>query len=394
MSHNKIASKLQNLQSSAIRELLKHSKMDGVISLGGGIPDPQLFDREGLQLAMDKVLSSGWRDAFQYGLSEGSPELRGAICQLMHERAIHATPDEVVVTSGSQQSLDILARALINPGDVVVVERPTYLAALQVLQLAEANLMSVGTDGDGMKIDELDALVKTTSVKAVYIVPTFGNPGGVTLAEHRRKQLVALSQRYGFVIIEDDPYGEINFTGTTFTPLKAWAAEVGNSDNVIYTSTFSKILAPGARVGWLVVPGWLKRQVVNLKQATDLHTSSLSQSLAYHYLMSGRLAGQIALIRAAYKQKCQVLSQHLQNELGDHLTFHPPKGGMFLWAKFKYEMDTTRWLQKTLNHGVVYVPGEFFYCDEPDHATLRMSYVSTTEENLKEAVRRLKAALN
>ncbi|WP_336995869.1 aminotransferase-like domain-containing protein [Leclercia sp. UBA7405] len=394
MSHNKIAEKLQNLQSSAIRELLKHSKMESVISLGGGIPDPNLFDREGLAIAMDKVLTHAWKDAFQYGLSEGNPQLRGAICQLMSERAINCDIDDVVVTSGSQQSLDILARALINPGDVVVVERPTYLAALQVLQIAEANLMSVGTDGEGMIVDELEALVKTSTVKAVYIVPTFGNPGGVTLSEQRRKQLVALAQRYDFVIIEDDPYGEINFTDKTFTPLRAWAAELGNSDNVIYTSTFSKILAPGARVGWLVVPNWLKRQVVSLKQATDLHTSALSQSLTYHYLDGGRLAEQIRLIREAYKQKCLVLSQHLQNELGDHLTFHQPMGGMFLWAKFRYEMDTTQWLQKTLNNGVVYVPGEFFYCNEPDRSTLRMSYVSTTEEKLKEAVLRLKTALN
>lgn len=393
MSQNKIAHKVQNLQSSAIRELLKHIKMEGVISLGGGIPNPDLFDREGLELAMEKVLSSTWKEAFQYGLSEGSPELRDAICQLLSGRGIHCGVDDVVVTSGSQQSLDILARALINPGDIVVVERPTYLAALQVLQLAEANLMSVGTDGEGMIIDELEALVKTTPVKAVYIVPTFGNPGGVTLAEQRRKQLVELSQRYDFVIIEDDPYGEINFTDKTFTPLKAWAAEMGCGDNVIYTSTFSKILAPGARVGWLVLPDWVKRQVVILKQATDLHTSSLSQSLTYHYLESGRLAGQIDLIREAYKHKCQILCQHIESELGEHLTFHKPMGGMFLWAKFKYEMNTTEWLKKTLNNGVVYVPGEFFYCNEPDHATLRMSYVSVTDENLKEAVARLKASL-
>lgn len=394
MPHTKIAKKLKNLQSSAIRDLLKHSKMDGVISLGGGIPDPNLFDREGLQIAMDNVLTHGWKDAFQYGLSEGNPALRSAICQLMRDRRVQCRVEDVVVTSGSQQSLDILARALINPGDIVVLERPTYLAALQVFQLAEANLMSVGTDAEGMVVDELEAILQTTRIKAVYIVPTFGNPGGVTLVEHRRQQLVELSLRYDFIIIEDDPYGEINFTDKTFMPLTAWAAEMGNSDNVIYTSTFSKILAPGARVGWLVLPDWLKKGVVNLKQTTDLHTSSLSQSLTYHYLSGGRLQGQIALIREAYEHKCHVLSQHLINELGDHLTFHQPMGGMFLWAKFKYELNTTQWLKKTLRNGVVYVPGEFFYCEEPDHCTLRMSYVSTTEENLKEAVNRLKISLN
>ncbi|HBY5558667.1 TPA: PLP-dependent aminotransferase family protein [Klebsiella pneumoniae] len=394
MSHTKIANKLQNLKSSAIRELLKHSKMDGVISLGGGIPDPNLFDREGLQIAMDHILTHGWEDAFQYGLSEGNPELRAAICQIMLDRGIHCGVEDVVVTSGSQQSLDILARALINPGDVVVLERPTYLAALQVFQLAEANLLSVGTDAEGMIVDELETLLLSTRIKAVYIVPTFGNPGGVSLAEQRRKQLVELSLRYDFIIIEDDPYGEINFTDSSFIPLRAWSAETGNNDNVVYTSTFSKILAPGARVGWLVLPDWLKRAVVNIKQTTDLHTSALAQSLTSQYLHSGRLPGQIALIRKAYELKCRVLSHHLLNELGDHLTFHQPMGGMFLWAKFKYAMDTTQWLQKTIRNGVVFVPSEFFYCEEPDHCTLRMSYVSTTEENLIEAVKRLKISLN
>lgn len=240
MSHTKIANKLQNLKSSAIRELLKHSKMDGVISLGGGIPDPNLFDREGLQIAMDHILTHGWEDAFQYGLSEGNPELRAAICQIMLDRGIHCGVENVVVTSGSQQSLDILARALINPGDVVVLERPTYLAALQVFQLAEANLLSVGTDAEGMIVDELETLLLSTRIKAVYIVPTFGNPGGVSLAEQRRKQLVELSLRYDFIIIEDDPYGEINFTDSSFIPLRAWSAERGNNDNVVYTSTFSE----------------------------------------------------------------------------------------------------------------------------------------------------------
>jgi len=393
MSDQRISEKVRNVQSSAIRELLKHSKMEGVISLGGGIPNPDLFDREGLQMAMDKVLSESWKEAFQYGLSEGSPDLREAICQLSAQRQITCTVDEVVITSGSQQSLDMLARVLINPGDVIVVERPTYLAALQVFQLAEARLASVGTDGEGMKVDELEELVKTTTIKAVYVVPTFGNPGGVTLSDERRKQLVELSKRYNFVIIEDDPYSEINFTDKQFKPLTAWAKEIDNSENVIYTSTFSKILAPGARVGWVIAPEWIKRQIVTLKQATDLHTSSLSQSLTYHYLQTGRLPEQIKTIRAAYKAKCQTLCGLIESELGEHLSFHRPQGGMFLWATFRYEKNTTEWLKQTLAKGVVYVPGEFFYADNPQQSTLRMSYVSVTDENLKEAVARLKASL-
>ncbi|MDU4267255.1 MAG: PLP-dependent aminotransferase family protein, partial [Enterobacter hormaechei] len=245
MSANKLASSAQGLQSSAIRELLKHSKMAGVISLGGGIPNPDLFDHEGLKIAADAVLSQHFGEAFQYGLTEGVPGLREEIQRICEGRGIACKADDVVITSGSQQSLDVLARALFNPGDTVVVERPTYLAALQVFGLAQANFESVGTDGDGMKVDELEALVATKTIKAVYIVPTFGNPGGVTLSEARRKQLVELSKRYDFVIIEDDPYSEINYTDEAFRPLIAHAKDIGNEDNVVYTSTFSKILAPG-----------------------------------------------------------------------------------------------------------------------------------------------------
>lgn len=392
LSHN-LAHRVKHLQSSAIRELLKHSKMEGVISLGGGIPNPDLFDTEGLQIAMDRLMTTERRDAFQYGLSEGDPKLKEAIAQIMSERGIDSTPDDIVVTSGSQQSLDLLARALINPGDTIVVERPTYLAALQVFQLAEARLASVGTDGEGMIVDELEELVKRQKIKAVYIVPTFGNPSGVTLSASRRQKLVALAQEHDFIIFEDDPYSEINFTNETFRPLKSFAQEMKASDRVIYTSTFSKILAPGARVGWISLPDWLKQQVVILKQATDLHTSSLSQSLTRHYLETGRLTSQIDLIRTEYKKKCDALCAALQSEMGERIRFHRPLGGMFLWATFNYEFNTTEWLKSTLQNGVVYVPGEFFYCDNPDKSTLRLSYVTVSEDNLLKAAQRLNASL-
>ncbi|WP_313571150.1 aminotransferase-like domain-containing protein [Pantoea piersonii] len=392
LSHN-LAHRVKHLQSSAIRELLKHSKMEGVISLGGGIPNPDLFDTEGLQIAMDRLMTTERRDAFQYGLSEGDPKLREAIAQIMSERGIDSTPDDIVVTSGSQQSLDLLARALINPGDTIVVERPTYLAALQVFQLAEARLASVGTDGEGMIVDELEELVKRQKIKAVYIVPTFGNPSGVTLSASRRQKLVALAQEHDFIIFEDDPYSEINFTNETFRPLKSFAQEMKASDRVIYTSTFSKILAPGARVGWISLPDWLKQQVVILKQATDLHTSSLSQSLTRHYLETGRLTSQIDLIRTEYKKKCDALCAALQSEMGERIRFHRPLGGMFLWATFNYEFNTTEWLKSTLQNGAVYVPGEFFYCDNPDKSTLRLSYVTVSEDNLLKAAQRLNASL-
>jgi 2-aminoadipate transaminase len=388
-----LAQRIQNLQPSAIRELLKHSKMPGVISLAGGIPSSELFDKEGLAQATQIVVEQNFNDAFQYGLTEGNVELRQQLVGLCQERGITTSPDQLLITSGSQQALDLLIRALADPGDVFVVERPTYLATLQILSLTEATVESVGGDEHGMIVDELEELLKTTRIKAVYLVPTFGNPSGTTLSAERREKLVKLAIAHDFVIVEDDPYGAISFTENREKTLFQMAADMGNHANVVYTSTFSKILAPGLRVGWIILPEWMKQKVAIIKQATDLHANSFSQSLVAAYLTLGRLNPQIAQIREAYKQKCLSLSRHLQEELGEHISFNQPQGGMFLWAKFRYEFDTTQWLQQTLAKGVVYVPGEFFFSDNADKRTLRFSYATASEEQLFEAVKRLKSAL-
>ncbi|MBB1200888.1 PLP-dependent aminotransferase family protein [Enterobacteriaceae bacterium 89] len=391
-SHH-LADRIQQLQPSAIRELLKHSKMPGVISLAGGIPSAELFDKEGLAQATQQVVAQNFNEAFQYGLTEGNVELRDQLVGLCQQRGITTSADQLLITSGSQQALDLLIRALANPGDVFVVERPTYLATLQILSLTEAKVESVGSDEHGMIVDELEALLSTTRIKAVYIVPTFGNPSGTTLSKERREKLVKLAAQHDFVIIEDDPYGAISFTEEREKTLFQTAAEMGDRESVVYTSTFSKILAPGLRVGWIVLPEWMKQKVAIVKQATDLHANSFAQSLVAAYLTTGRLESQVAQIREAYKQKCLALSRFLKEELDDHITFNEPKGGMFLWATFRYEFDTTEWLKQTLEKGVVYVPGEFFFSDHADKKTLRFSYATATEEQLREAVKRLKSAL-
>lgn len=393
MFEQHLASRANGLKPSAVRELLKHSKLPGVISLGGGIPAPELFDNEGIQLAVQQVMATQFQDAMQYSLSEGYPPLRKAIADICGERGVTCEAPQVYITSGSQQSLDIVARTLLNPGDVVVVERPTYLAALQVFQLAEANIHSVDTDEDGMLVEQLAELVNTTAVKVVYLVPTFGNPGGKTLSEPRRRRLVELAKQHDFIIIEDDPYGEISFTDERPQPLYQHAIAQGCTDRVIYTSTFSKILAPGMRVGWLVMPEWLASKAIIIKQATDLHTSTLSQMVTAQYLSLNRLPAQIALIREDYRKKCEALANALEEKLGDHLEFSSPKGGMFLWARFRYPFNATEWLQKTLENKVVFVPGEAFYNDNPDLGTLRLSYSTVSQENLLIAVERLAKSL-
>lgn len=393
MSEGLLAQRMARLQSSAIRELLKHSKMEGVISLAGGIPSDALFDFEGLNQATQLAITEQPKSAFQYGLTEGSPLLRERIAELCALRGVNAHAEEIIVTAGSQQALDLVMRATVDPQDVVVVERPTYLAALQTLELAEAKIMSVSSDEHGMVVDDLAELLKTQRIKSVYLVPNFGNPSGVTLSQERRRQLVALAVQYDFLIVEDDPYGELRFTEQRHATLYQLAKEAGHADRVAYTSSFSKVLAPGLRLGWSILPEWLLHKVATIKQAADLHASSLSQTIVEYYLGLGRLPAQIDKIRQAYKQKGDLLSSLLASELGDAITFNQPQGGMFLWAKFRQPFDTTAWLQQTLAQGVVFVPGEFFFSEQPDRSTLRLSFATATDEQMHEAVARLRRSL-
>lgn len=389
-----LAQRVVNVKSSAIRELLKHSKMEGVISLAGGIPSDALFDFEGLNIATQQAITEQPKSAFQYGLTEGSYLLRERICALCNERGVGASPEDIVVTAGSQQALDLVMRALINPGDVFVVERPTYLAALQTLELAEANIMSVSSDSDGMVVDELAELLKTQKIKGVYVVPNFGNPSGLTLSSERREQLVRLAVKHNFLIVEDDPYGELRFTEQRNATLYEVSQRIlGHTENLIYTSTFSKILAPGLRLGWAILPPFLLHKVAIIKQAADLHASSLSQSIVECYLGLDRLPAQIEKIRTAYKAKGEMLAELVTKELGDVISFDMPKGGMFLWARFRQPFNATEWLNATLAQGVVFVPGEYFFSDKPDRSTFRLSFATATEAQMQEAVARLRRAL-
>ncbi|NXZ90099.1 PLP-dependent aminotransferase family protein [Serratia fonticola] len=389
-----LAQRIVKVKSSAIRELLKHSKMENVISLAGGIPSDALFDFEGLSIATQQAITEQPKSAFQYGLTEGSERLREGICTLCAQRGVNAKPEDIVVTAGSQQALDLVMRAVINPGDVFVVERPTYLAALQTLELAEANVMSVSSDSDGMVVDELAELLKTQKIKGVYVVPNFGNPSGLTLSAARREQLVKLAVEHNFLIIEDDPYGELRFTEERNATLYQVSQQVlGHTENIIYTSTFSKILAPGLRLGWAILPPFLLHKVAIIKQAADLHASALSQSIVECYLGLDRLPAQIEKIRAAYKHKGEILAGLVEKELGDVISFDMPKGGMFLWARFRQQFDATEWLNTTLKQGVVFVPGEYFFSDKPDRSTFRLSFATATEQQMQEAVARLRRSL-
>ncbi len=387
------ATRMARVQSSAVRDLLKYSKMPGMISLAGGIPAPDLFDTEGLHEALAAALAPDAAGAFQYGLTEGEAALREQIAQLLQQRGIEAAADGILVTSGSQQGLDLAARVLLNPGDTVLVERPSYLAALQAFALAEADIVSVPSDEQGIDVDWIEAYVSRHPVKAVYVVPNFGNPGGRTLSLARRQQLVRLAARTGTYLIEDDPYGELRLSGSPVASIQALAAGTPAQGRTLYLSSFSKILSPGLRVGWMVLPPALFEQAALAKQAIDLHSCSLSQRLIGAYLAAGRLAPRLAVLRDAYRQRRDALVSALRRHLGTAIAFHEPEGGMFLWTRFAPEVDAARVLKAALDAGVIFVPGAAFFAAAPEHNTLRLSYSTIDEARAEVGAIRLAKAL-
>lgn len=380
---------MQRLQSSAVRDLLKHSRTPGMISLAGGIPAPDLFDLEGLGAILADVESQADASLFQYSETEGRWPLRAEITALMAERGMEARPEQVLVTAGSQQGLDLAARILLAPGDRIILERPSYLAALQAFGLAEAQIVSAPSDANGMDVDWVERYVEQHRVKAIYVVPDFGNPTGATLSLARRQQLVQLAARSGTMLIEDDPYGALRFQGAPLDSLYTLARRQGASERVIYLSSFSKILAPGLRIGWMVLSDACFRQAALAKQAIDLHSCTLSQHVVATYLASGRLPLRLQVLRDGYRRRRDALMAALRQHLGDDIDFVEPQGGMFLWARLDPSMDAARVLAHGVEQGVVFVPGAAFYAADPEPHTLRLSYSMISPATAQEAAQRL-----
>jgi DNA-binding transcriptional MocR family regulator len=387
------ATRMQRVQSSAVRDLLKHSRTPGMISLAGGIPASDLFDLEGLGAIIAGLDARSDPGIFQYSETEGDRGLRAAIATLLATRGIAAKPDNILVTAGSQQGLDLAARILLSPGDRIILERPSYLAALQAFGLAEAQIVTAPSDADGMDVGWVEDRLARERVKAIYVVPDFGNPTGATMSLERRRRLVELAGRTGTVLLEDDPYGALRFAGAPLPSLQALATAAGVGEQVIYLSSFSKILAPGLRIGWMVMSDSAFRQAALAKQAIDLHSCSLSQHIVAAYLASGRLGPRLQVLREGYRQRRDALMGALRERLGDAIRFSEPAGGMFLWARFGEAVDAARVLAHGIEHGVVFVPGAAFYAEHPEHNTLRLSYSMITPAAAQEAAQRLARAL-
>lgn len=376
--------------SSPVRDLLALTERPEVISFAGGLPAPELFDMDGLREAFDAALSGpAATTSLQYGPSEGDPALREQLATLLTERGAAADPADVIVTTGSQQALTLIAMALVRPGDRVLVEAPSYLAALQAFQLVGAVPVPVPGDEHGPLPDALAAAIDEHDPALLYLVPTFQNPTGRTIPAGRRSALAEVLGQRGVWVIEDDPYGELRYDGAPVRPL---AAEPAIAEQVVRVSSLSKVVAPGLRIGWIAAPRALRPALVIAKQATDLHTSTVTQAAARHWLTSGRLDAQLARLRDAYCERRDAFADALPRALPDGTTFEVPAGGMFIWARLPEGHDAQALLTRALEHDVAFVPGSAFYAAAPDRRTLRLSFTTHAPERLREGLSRLAAA--
>ncbi|GHH88662.1 aminotransferase [Streptomyces capitiformicae] len=380
------AGRVTAVQGSPVRDILAVTSRPEVVNFAGGLPAPELFDTEGVAAAYRNVLAESAGRALQYATTEGEPVLREALAARYRARGLPTGADDVLVTTGSQQALSLLATALVDPGDVVLVEDPCYLAALQVFRLAGARVVAVPGDEGGVDPDALEELVARTRAKLFYTVPTFQNPTGRTLPTERRAAVAAVAARLGLWIVEDDPYGELRFEGERLPWI---AAHPGAEDRTALLGSFSKVMAPGLRLGWLRAPAGLRRACAVAKQAADLHTPTVNQLAAARYLADRDLDAHVARVAAAYRERRDAMLAGLPDALPEGSTWNRPEGGMFLWARLPSSYDTTALLPRVVEQDVAYVPGAPFYAGEPDRATLRLCFVTQAPEEIREGLRRL-----
>ena len=399
---SRYAQRTKGIKSSAIRELLKITQRPEVISFAGGLPAPDVFPAARFQEACSKVLEQSAAMALQYGATEGHEPLREMIARHTERYGIKAKAENVLITSGSQQALDLIGKLLINAGDRVLVEAPTYLGALQAFDVYGAEYVSVPSDDEGLRTDLLETPLRS-GPKFMYVLPNFQNPGGTTLSEGRRHELVLMADRYGIPIIEDDPYGQLRYEGEHLPPLVVLDRENLRRDNgysignVIYLSTFSKTLAPGLRLGWIVAPPDVIAKLIQLKQGADLHTSTFVQMVAYEVAKDGFLDEHVKLIRKVYRERRDVMLEALKQYFPSEVTWTHPKGGLFLWVSLPEGMDAQKLFQTALRENVAFVPGDSFYArngfNDQGKRHFRMNFSNAKPEQIREGVRRLSIAV-
>lgn len=395
---DRFALRTDNIGSSAIRELLKLTSLPDVISFAGGLPAPDLFPIERFKQAAEVVLTEMGERALQYGTTEGYTPLREMIAHNASKYGLQISADNVMITSGSQQALDLLGRIFINRGDRVLVESPTYLGALQAWNAYGVKYVTIPFDEEGMQTDLLESRLRT-GLKFIYVLPNFQNPTGVTLSRERRMALVKMANGYGVPIVEDDPYGQLRYEGDHLPPVVVLDDEIRAkevpiySGNVIYTSTFSKILAPGLRLAWVVAPPEVIKKLVQAKQGADLHTSTFNQYLAYEVANSPWMKTHIQTIRKTYKERRDVMLNALEEYMPEGVHWTRPKGGLFLWATLPENFDTKTIFPLAVEEKVAFVPGGSFHPLGGGENTMRLNFSCMKPDMIVEGIKRLAKVL-
>jgi DNA-binding transcriptional MocR family regulator len=393
------ADRLNNVETSAIRELFKLLGKPGIISFAGGFPDSAMFDVEGIREASALALSKEPGAALQYGATEGYNPLREQLALFMAAKGVkNISAEGLIVTTGSQQALDLVAKTLLNPEDIALVEAPTFLATIQCFRLYGPKVLGVPIDANGVQVDKLEAMIQQHKPKLVYIIPTFGNPSGALLTKERRLKILQLAVQYKTIVIEDDPYGDLYFGEAPPPSMLALSEQVpGSRDWLVHCGSLSKVLSPGLRVGWMVAPPDLLARATMCKQFSDAHTSTFAQATAAQYLLSGRMPATLNKVRSVYAERAQAMDQALQRELGDALAYTAPQGGLFFWANLTGARgavkDGNAFAKSAIEKGVAFVPGAPFFANDPDLSSIRLSFATADLAKIEEGITRLGQAL-
>src|SRR5438132_3966531 len=386
------AQRAEGMRASDIREILKVTAQPDVISLAGGLPAPELFPIDEYRRAFEWILETDGAQALQYGPSEGYRPLRTLLAERLSGFGMRSGPDDILITNGSQQALDLIAKMLLDPGDAVLVEKPTYLGALQAFNQYQATYAAVPMDEDGMQVDEVERMLSRRGgrrIKLIYALPNFQNPTGRSMSLARRRRLVELASAFGVPIVEDDPYGELRYEGEPLPTLKS----LDTTGCVMYLGTFSKILAPGLRLGWIVASPEAMEVLLHGKQPADLHTGMAQQMATYQVARDGFLDTHVPRIRAFYKERRDVMLSALAEHFPANAHYTRPAGGLFVWAELPRHVDTRELLLDAVQERVAFVPGQGFHSDYSGSNTMRLNFSNVPPDQLREGVRRLGRAI-
>ncbi len=382
---SKLARRASLVQMEAIQQMIRAASDPSIISLAGGSPAPEVIPVDLVRKLADKVLREYGVEALSYGSALGFTPLREALAEHMRTLGVQVEVENVMVFHGSQQAIDLLGRALFEPGDAVVVEDPTFLGAIQAFNGCEVEYITVPCDDAGPLPDELDRVLGQHPVKLVYLVPTFQNPSGFVVPPERRERLAEITARHGVLVIEDDPYGQLRYSGEPVLPLKAYDL----AGNIIYMGTLSKLLSPGLRIGWLVAEEPLVKALISVKEACDQHTNSLGQAIAYEFLDGGHLKGHLSRMIENYRVKLEAMDGAMREHFPAGIDWRRPEGGMFIWAKLPDRLDSRELYETALERGVAFVPGGYFYVRGGGVNTLRLNFSYPSEEEIVEGIKRL-----